>query len=122
MKTTYGLPQTRSLTAYYYGVAAGSVSIPAKHVRIDGGFAVPLLTGWFSDDHKITSAFVVANDVTAELFQTTFYVICSQFNALQPPSNPNNCELLVFRKAAFSGTLVNLRPSDIRDMPAIVKW
>jgi len=110
------------MVAYYHGHTKFTVPIPTEHIQVDKPFSIPRLTGWFRDDTKITSCFIVSNTIRTGLNATKFLVICSQFDFRFPPTGPDTCELLIFRKSVISDALVNLRGSDEKYMEAVVKW
>jgi len=108
--------------AFYYGHTKLTVPIPTEQIQVDKPFSIPRLTGWFGDDTKITSSFVVSDTVRTGRNATKFFVLCSQFDFRFPPAGPDTCKLLIFRKSVVSDALVNLRGSDEEYMEAVVKW
>jgi len=96
--------------AYYHAANAGVVPVATDHMQINGGFSMSNLGGWFSGGTKVTSAFVVSDDVGLGIHCTVFLVMCSQFHLLLAPKGLDTCELLIFCQGIFRNALVNLHP------------
>lgn len=103
----------KSLFAYYYGnaMSATVVPVPTEHIYINRSFSVPRLSGWFMHNERITTDTIEVHGPDGALYPYSFFVICSQFDARQPPNGLDSCEMLVFRKG-FMGRLINLRAVD----------
>jgi hypothetical protein len=108
--------------AYHHAANAGVVPVATDRVQINGGFSMPNLGGWFSGGTKVTSAFVVSDDVGLGIHCTVFLVMCSQFHLLLAPKGLDTCELLIFRQGIFRNALVNLRPGDTKHMKDVIGW
>jgi hypothetical protein len=113
----------KGLLAYYYGlnIDAGVVPVTAEHIRVNDGFTIPRLTGWFTEDAKVTTGLIVSDEIRTNSHPTKFFVICAQSIPHHTPG-PATCQLLVFRKAVFGGSLVNFRNSDVLYMKDVIKW
>ncbi|KIM76267.1 hypothetical protein PILCRDRAFT_91668 [Piloderma croceum F 1598] len=60
---TKNTKKVKGLIAYYYNHRKSTVPITTEQIWIDKPFSILHLTGWFSNNTKITSAFVVSDKV-----------------------------------------------------------
>jgi hypothetical protein len=114
------LLQVKGLTTYFYGATPAYIPIAIEHARIDNGLSVPNLSGWFSKPLLITSWLITLPINQPNLFSTTYYVLCSQFDHCHAPKGVDSCELLIFRKGVLGEYLVNLRQIDRQHMTNVV--